>query len=175
MKELDFSQVEEQKEYVKIVPGGYVCKVESVKDVPEKEYLIIEWDFAEGQLKGHYADLFERKGFWAGKFFRSYKASALSFFKAWITAISNSNQGFAWTSNEQQLVGKKFGAVIAEEEYLKANGDVGTRFYVAETRSVDVIRKGDFKVPDKKLLKVNAKTPFAASDFGVDVENLPFK
>ena len=80
MKELDFSQVEEQKEYVKIVPGGYIAKVESVKDVPEKEYLIIEWDFAEGQLKGHYADLFERKGFWGGKFFRSYKASALSFF-----------------------------------------------------------------------------------------------
>ena len=178
MKAIDFTNVPDQQDndFKRMVSGAYICKIESVQDVADKEYLKIEYDIAEGQLKGYYADLFERRQFWGGRFIRSYKDTALSFFKAFITAVSNSNQGFAWTSNEQQLVGKKFGAVIAEEEYIKAKGDVGTRFYVAETRSVDAIRKGDFKVPDKKKLKsVPSNAPFTASDFGVDVENLPFK
>ena len=164
MKTLDLANVEDRKEFAKVVPGGYIIKIESVNDVPEKEYLQIEYDFAEGQLKGHYANLFESKGFWGGKFIRSYKESALPFFKGFITAVENSNPNYKWDNNEKNLVRRIVGAVIAEEEYRKNNGEIGTRFYVDQLRSVDEIRKGNFKVPELNRLK-------GADQFGSTVKS----
>ena len=54
---------------------------------------------------------------------------------------------------EYTLEGKLIGLVLAEEEYRKNNGSDGTRLYVANIRSVEKIRKGDFIVPPKKLLQ----------------------
>ena len=165
MKAIDLTQVEDRKEFAKVVAGGYVAKIESVKDVPEKEYLLIEYDFAEGQLKGYYADLFESKNFWGGKFVKSYKDTALSFFKGFITAVAKSNPGFAWTSNEQQLVGKRVGIVIGIEEYLSKTQTVEERPYVADIHSVEAIKNGNFKVPPLKALnRADAKSVFRGTE-----------
>lgn len=170
MKAIDLNSVQEQQNFARLIPGGYIAKITHVEDVPTKEYLKIEYDIAEGQFAGYFKDLMDRKLFWGGKFVRSYKETALSFFKHFINSIAESNQGFAWTSNESQLIGKKIGIVLAEEEYGKQDGSVGVRLYVADTRSTDKIKSGDFKTPPlKKLKQLSPNTPFGASDFGVDV------
>jgi hypothetical protein len=174
LKQLDLANVPEQQEFVRMEPGGYICRVCKVDDVVAKEYLLIEYDIAEGQHKGRYTDLWADKGFWAGKLYRSYKQTALSQFKGFITAVANSNKGFAWNSDEQQLVNKLFGAVIAEEQYLKKDGSVGTRLYVSDVRSVDKIKAGDFKTPPLKMLNnQGAKAAFGGTE--VNTDDLPFK
>ena len=62
----DFKNIKPINEYPKIIPGGYVCRITVVKDYFEYEYLKIEYDFAEGELRGFYLNLFLSKGFWGG-------------------------------------------------------------------------------------------------------------
>ena len=62
------------------------------------------------------------------------------------------------------LVGKRFGVVLAEEEYIKSNGARATRLYVAQTRSLRAIKDGDYTVPDKKLLPSDQRDTHRATD-----------
>ena len=66
MKNIDWQNVEEVKEYVRVAPGGYVCVITAVEDVPDKEYLRIEYDIAEGENKGYYKALYDSKGVLGG-------------------------------------------------------------------------------------------------------------
>ena len=59
MKRIDMSNVESAKDYKRLVPGGYVCKITGVKDVANNEYLEIEYDIAEGEFKDYYLSLFQ--------------------------------------------------------------------------------------------------------------------
>jgi hypothetical protein len=152
MRPIDLSKVEEVKEFERVVPGGYVCGITNVTDYPEQEYLLIEYDIAEGSKKNYYRQLQEAKGFWGGKFVKSYKEKALPFFKGFITAIENSNAGYKWNYDESSLKRKLVGLVLGEEEYYKADGGVGTRLYVSQIHSVDKIRSCDYKIPELKRL-----------------------
>lgn len=91
MKNLNLENVQEAKDFTPVPPDGYICRITSVEDVPDKEYLRVEFDIAEGDFKGNYQTLYENKGFWGGSFVRSYKEKALPFFKSFTTAIENSN------------------------------------------------------------------------------------
>jgi len=161
----------------KVLPaGGYVGKITAVTDVPEKEYLRIEWDISEGEFKGNGASCLERNGFLpsANRFVRSYKDSAIGFFKGFISSVEQSNPNFVWDFDERKLVGKTIGCVIGEEEYRKQTGDIGTRLKVKRTLSADSIRAGKFKVPDKEVLKEEANpTPTWSAVSDLDGE-LPF-
>lgn len=153
MKNINWNNVPDPAELPRLGPGGYICKITMVKDVPEKEYLYLEYDIAEGQHKGHWNELYKAKSFWGGKFYRSYKETALSMFKGFLTAVKDSNPGFIFNNEEKRLEGQLIGLVLGEEEYRKQDGSDGTRLYVAAARSVDKIRSGDFIVPPKKLLQ----------------------
>ena len=133
--------------------GGYVCVITKVTDKPDKEYLEIEYDIAEGDFAGWWSKTAERAGFWGGKLIRSYKVSAVGFFKGFITAVEQSNPGYVWNWNEQGLVGKAVGLVLGLEEYRKQDGSYKDRLYVARNTSVDKIRKREFTVPDYKPCK----------------------
>ena len=153
MKNINWNSVPDPVELPRLAPGGYVCKITVAVDVPEKEYLKLEYDIAEGEHKGHWDALYKAKAFWGGTFYRSYKEKAQSMFKGFLTAVKESNPGFVFENEEKRLEGKLIGLVLAEEEYRKNNGSDGTRLYVANIRSVEKIRKGDFIVPPKKLLQ----------------------
>ena len=157
MREVNLSNVQESTEFEKVIPGGYVCVIKTAADVPEKEYLELTYDIAEGSLKGHYADEFFSDKAYAHRFFRSYKESALPFFKGFVTAVEESNRGYKWSNDERTLVNKAVGLVIAEEEYKGSDGTVKTRLYVAKCTSVDKIRKKDFTVPELKRLSGNTQ------------------
>lgn len=185
MRPIDLSKVEEAKDFERVTPGGYVCGITNAKDVPEQEYLLIEYDIAEGNLKNYYRQLNDAKGFWGGKFVKSYREKALPFFKGFITAVENSNSGYKWNYDETTLKRKLIGLVFAEEEYKKNDGTIGKRLYVSSVHSVDKIRSGDFTVPPLKKLAAPVETPVVYPDFSapataaggfedVEDDDLPF-
>lgn len=187
MKALNLTNVQEAGTSERLPAGGYVCKYTSVVDVADKEYLYMEFDIAEGEHRGYYARLEERAGYWAMKCYRSYKEKALPMFKRMCTAVSKSNAGFVFdggqvNADEKTLVGKLVGIVLGEEEYERQDGNIGTRLYVSYECAADKIRKGEFKVPEKKTLVVppyqQTATPTPSNDFisvpaGTDDE-IPF-
>lgn len=184
-------------DFEKLPAGGYVCKITKVEDVENKEYLKITFDIYEGEYRGWYREQRERlaeNGFdssYVGTTLRSYKQSALGFFKAFISAVDASNgtkfgpyveQGL----DEQKLVGALVGFVIGYEEYERTKGkkagSIGQREKVFYVKPVDKIRFGDFKVPELKKLEGGSQAvsnadassdPFAALD-DVDESGLPF-
>lgn len=156
MRAINLNDVQEVQEFKAVKPCGYVCEITNVEDVPDKEYLRIEFDIAAGQLKGYYRERYNNSGYWLGNFIKSYKDKALPFFKGFITAVERSNSGYSWDNDEHKLIGKKIGLVIAEEEYQAKNGDVKVRNYVASIHDVSKITSNDFIVPELKKLKSNS-------------------
>lgn len=89
--------------------------------------------------------------------YKSYKEKALPMLKRFCSAVTKSNGGYifdagAQNADEKTLKDKLIGLVLFEEEYLKNNGEIGSRLKVDYETEVDKIRKGDFKVKPKKLL-----------------------
>ena len=117
MKNINWNSVPDPVELPRLAPGGYVCKITVAVDVPEKEFLKLEYDIAEGEHKGHWDALYKAKAFWGGTFYRSYKEKAQSMFKGFLTAVKESNPGFVFENDEKRLEGKLIGLVLAEEEY----------------------------------------------------------
>ena len=152
-------------EFAKLSTGGYICKITLADDIPmgangKGDYLKIEYDIAVGEFKDYYKEQYEKFGnFWGGTFFRSYKEKALGMFKHFIECVEKSNSGFVWTWDEKTLMGKVVGLVLAEEEYENNNGEIKTRLYVAQVKTVEEIKNGDFKVPELKKVKRSTPTP----------------
>lgn len=183
MKNINWNDVQEQQEFKKLVPGGYICKITNATDFPSKEYLKLEYDVAVGEFKDFYKNLFEAKNFWGGNFIRSYKDAAHSFFKAFLTAVESSNKPYTFNNDERTLIGKYVGLVLGEEEYQANDGSVKTRLYVNQIRSIDAIKSKDFDVPALKELSNNqnsASKPTVSGDGFMNIpdgldEELPFK
>lgn len=183
MKNVNWDAV--QDEVRRPAPGGYAAKITHVEDNEEKEYLKIEWEFAEGEFKGANQETADVFGFWPMPFFCSYKEKALRFFKGFKTAVEMSNRNFVFRNDPQSLVGKYIGVVLGEEEYLNGKGELKTRLYVAEKRSGKAIRDGDYSVPVLKKLSTQdagvssgySSYSTSASDFATledDDAQLPF-
>lgn len=186
MKRLDLNNVQEAGNFEKLCPGGYICRYTDVNDVSDKEYLYMEFDIAEGRFKDYYKGMSDRFGFWSGRCYRSYKEKALPMFKRMISAVQNSNPGYAWNYDERTLIGKLVGIVFGEEEYIGNDGTVKTRLYVSYETSVDDIKKGKFRTPALKQLKPSER-PITAEmqadiasgfmkidDTDSDMEEMPF-
>lgn len=178
----NFNAVNAAGEYAKLTAGGYVCKITKVEDVASKEYLNIEFDIVEGALKGFGTDMLERLGWTSCKFTKSYKESALAFFKQFLEAVDKTNNttfanevesGF----NEQKLVGKGIGLAFGMEEYKKNDGSIGTRIntFDMQFKTANEIRNGDFEVPElKKLPEAPTSSASAFSVLNDDSSELPF-
>lgn len=189
MRKFDIDAVAEQQEgeFERLPVGGYVAKITACEDVPEKEYLKIEYDVAEGKYKGYHAETYQRAKFWGGRFVRSYKEKAQGFFKAFITSVEQSNPNYTWDWRETGLIGKLLGVVIGEREYLSTkDGSVQVGLEVAQVRSVKAIREGDFKIPKRREMSdadralaeragASVEKPSATNGYTeVEDEELPF-
>lgn len=156
----NWDAIQEAGEFETPIPGAYIAVIRRVEDREDKEYLEIFWDFAEGAYFGENQAAFDRAGFWPIVLRRSYKEKALGFFKAFKTAVEQSNAKYIFDDrNVQGLVGKRMGVVLGKEEYRKKNGDIGERLYVFQTRSIQAIQDGDFIVPELKVLKERSPVP----------------
>lgn len=176
MKNVNWNEV--QDEIRNPAPGGYAAKITRVEDNEDKEYLRIEWEFADGEFKGVNQEVYDAFGFWPLAFICSYKQKALRFFKGFKTAVEESNRNYTFDcGNPSGLVGKYVGVVLAEEEYLNKKNELKTRLYVAEKRSGKAIREGDYKIPELKKLASSTVAVAPAANFAVlDDEDakLPF-
>lgn len=157
-------------EFARPAAGGYICQIINATDVPvdpksgKGNYLKIEYDIAEGELKDYYTEAYEKFNKWWASFIRSYKEKALGMFKHFTNCVEESNPGYKWDWNELSLRGKFIGLVIGEEEYLKQDGSVGTRLYVKDVKTVDQIERCDYIVPPlKRLSGAAAPVPVAAA------------
>ena len=186
MKKLDLTNVKEAGSFEKLAPGGYVCRYTNVEDKPDKEYLYMEYDIAEGEFKDYYKQMQDKFDFWGGRVIRSYKEKAQPMFKRMCSAVSKSNGSFVFdggqiNSDEKTLVGKLVGLVFGEEEYIGNDGNVKIRLYVYAEHSVADIKSGNFKVPELKKLKNDSSAsskPAQVSDAFMNVpdgeEEVPF-
>lgn len=180
MNNINWSEVKEES--TRPVPGGYAAKITKVEDVEDKEYLKIEWDFADGEFKGNNQETFNQHGFWPMSFVKSYKTKALPFFKGFKTAVEMSNKNYVFNNDPQSLVGKFMGVVLGEEEYQAKDGSVKTRLYVHQVRSGKSIRDKDFEIPElKKLTNLPLSPAQAVNQFSqeftpitTDDGDLPF-
>ena len=164
MRKIDWNSVQEATEFENPAPGAYIASIWSVTDVEAKEYLQIEWDFAEGEYMGDNYNTWKRAGFWPYRLIRSYKEKALPFFKSFKNDLEASNRGYTFDEMELQAMrGKKIGVVLGEEEYQAKDGSIKKRLYVHATKSVDAIAAGDFKIPALKKLAAPSPTAGAAS------------
>ncbi len=154
----------ESNDNQRIVPGGYVCRIEDVQDNPDKEYLYIEFDVAEGEFKGYYSQLASSFGFWGGRFYRSYKERALGMFKSFILSVEESNPGYKFDDDESSLIGKMVGIVLQEEEYIGNDGNKKTRLIVNKTKTIDQIREGKFRIPETKKMAIPETMEEVAED-----------
>lgn len=139
--------------------GGYVIQIRRVEDRKDKAYIEVEYDITEGPFKGYYADLFERRKWWGGKFRRSYKEKALPFFKAFIGTVQESNGGAPGLVigdfediDETKLPGLTLGIVYGMEEYMGNDGIIKQRpdTFNAVFMTPDAIREGEYEVPELK-------------------------
>ena len=173
MKAINLNNVQEAGTGSNRLPaGGYVAIIEKVEDFPEKEYLRVTYDIAEGEYSGYYGQLRKdhpdwNENGWLGAYVKSYKEKALPMLKRFCTAVSHSNGNYVFdlknNSDEQTLVGKYIGLVFREEEYYGNDGSIKTRLSVSFECSADKIRNADYKVPDVKRLA--PETPETANGF----------
>lgn len=143
--------------------GGYVMKVVSAVDVPDKQYYLLKFDYAEGQFKGYCQEQFTRWGndnvFIKG--YLSYKQTSLGILKHRLKQFTEANNGrFSAeraADNPREFVGKGIGVVLQEYEYIatKGNhqGEVMTGLQLGAWYLPNEIRNGDFKLLEKKALK----------------------
>lgn len=155
MKIMDWESVAESAPFEKLPAGGYVCRIVDVEDVPQKEYLNVVYDIAEGPHAGFYSDAFGRENPWAHRFVRSYKATARGMFKSFLCRLEESNPGFtvgAWQRecDERRLKGLLVGLVLQYEDYTNGRGEDKERLEAADVVSVRAVRAGDFTVPPRK-------------------------
>ncbi len=161
----NWENVKENSGVKRLAPGGYFVKILKVENIEDKQYLKIYFDIADGPEKGCFKKQYDednrgenKKWPNAGTFVRSYKDSAASMFRGFTNAIESSNKGYHWDWQEQTLVNKFVGVVIGNEQYQNQRGQVRERNYVVAIRSIETIKKGDFKIPELKKLDATKTT-----------------
>ena len=151
----------EESTFSKLPAGAYVVRITDVEDMPEREYLNIVYDIAEGQHAGFFSDDFGQRNPWAHRFVRSYKQSAQGMFRAFLSRLEESNATFAissWQgrSDERDFIGLYLGIVLQTEYYTNNKGEDRERLEVVGVYNVRDIRNGDYKMPEPRDNRTSA-------------------
>jgi len=180
MRKIDnFENVEEVKNAPRLEPGPKICEVKKVTDVEDREYLKIEFDIVEeGDFKDNFKRISNSIGAWPnqGTLYRSYKQTALPYFKRFIVAVEKSNSDYKFNFDEQTLLGKKFVANFGIEEYDNGN-EVKEGLKVQEVRSIASLKEGKLDTPKPVRLPDDVHKKYEANTQDLpDVgdANLPF-
>lgn len=146
-----YDAINEAGELKSLVKGIYPLVITNIVNNEDREYLEVYYDVVKGDFKGYFAMAAKNIGRDISKEIRSYKETALPFFKAFITAVEKSNNGYSWDWDERKLIGKYIIGVFGEEEYVK-DGEVKVSVKLREFRSVEAYKEGKIKVPELKKL-----------------------
>ena len=159
MRSINWSSVEERTEgaFDQLEAGAYVCSIQSVEDVPAKEYARVLVDVADGARRGFFSDAFYADKPWAHSITLSYKDRALPFLKGRLKVIEACNPGFdpfaAWDAGRLDMFcGRKVGVVFRAEEYWDRKAE---EFRVGSARPDRLCKLDEvptIKAPEPKML-----------------------
>lgn len=153
----DAIQSTAQGEFTPLPAGPYVAKVLDAIDKPEKEYVEVIFDIAEGEHAGYYSDDWGKAHPYAHHFFMSYKDTALGMLKGTLDAFQKSNPGFdpfaAWDAGRLDMFRSRIvGVNLQEEEYRDSNDEIRTRLNVCARVDAQQVRDGKVKPRLKKSI-----------------------
>lgn len=163
----DYDQVKAYSEFPTLPKGGYVLKIMgvSVKTNSNGKYLQIGCDIAEGEYKDFFTKQYTNDTRDTKKWGCNYLLSlpkddgteqdgwTKRSFKTFTEALEDSNNGYHFDWDEQKFKGKLIGGLFNEREYQKTDGTIGRATNLDRVCAVEKIRKGDYKLPEDKLIK----------------------
>ena len=172
-----YDSINEAGEFKRLPAGVYGVRITNVVDKPENEYFEVYCDIVKGEFAGYFKAQVDAGLKDNSRHIRSYKTSALPFFKAFITAVEKTNPGYKWDWDEKKLIGKNVIAVFGEEEYLDKDGNTKTAVKLVEFRSLQAYQEGNVKVPEPKRLPQAAVPEIVKANtdpMELDDDQLPF-
>lgn len=183
MEKIDWNSVEATTpgEFDRPQADGYVMKIVAAVNDPQKQYLRLMLDIAEGDYKdiGHHTEIRTNQTWGYYILYRSYKEKARGMFKGFLMALEASNPSFkiaTWNNDEKSFEGLLVGVVLGDEEYETQARKIVTVQRPVRVLPVDDIRNGNFKVPALKKLERPASSvnpQMAGSGAPVD-DDCPF-
>ena len=165
--------------------GGYVCHIKKCTEEKNRSgngsHLFIQFDVCEGDYRNFfladYKNQIRDDKFWHGVIRQNVPDEKspkydlqCRFFRSFINAVEDSNDGYHWDWNESSLNGKLIGVIFGEAEKESSRG---TRYMITRADSicsVEAIRNGKFKIPAPRMIQ--AITSPATAQSGDD--DLPF-
>lgn len=167
----NFSQAQASGQGSRSLPaGGYVAQIQSAIYTESRNgnpMLEIRLEIAEGEYRGIFTSKVTTPGTWsnAGTYRLTLPTDPntspedwrLQRLKGMISAVEESNPGFKWRDNEQELRGRFVGVLYRDEEFIGQDGLKHTSAKPAFFCGVPRIRTGNFTIPRPKLLQENAQ------------------
>ena len=150
---------------------GYVIEILGAKEEAYEwgEVLVLRFDISEGNYKGFYQKNYDNQSGEDKKWKGSHRVTlppsdskeddlSIRIFKSMVNAFEDSNNKFKfdWSKSIEQFKGLKVGLVFQDKEF---DFDGKNGWYTApySFKTVNQIKEGDFKIPDKKQLDENKK------------------
>ena len=152
--------------------GGYVCGIYEVVEKEEYGLFEVSVDIIEGEFKGFYTKKVkdgQRKSLPSYALFYNGEYADRNL-NGFATAVNKSNNATVVNSKAidtaeiMKSKGKKIGMVFREEEYEKQDGSVGVAIKPLVPHSIEVIKSGDFKIPNRKCVAQSSSS--SNSTFG---------
>ena len=180
IKKFDIDKTKEYGEFQMLPRGGYVCVIKGAK-VEEREdgsqVIVMAMDIAEGEYKNYYQEDLDRQTGekqWHCRYWLNVPKDDGSErdewdkrkFKTFTTSLEKSNEGYKFDWDELKFIGKLIGGLFNYREFETSSGTIGVSPNLAQVRSVDTIRSGDYKLPKDKTL--SGFRPMSASSENVD-------
>lgn len=170
---------EEGKPFQMLPVGGYNCMIMGVKDDPTRQSLALDVEIADGEFSGYYTKSARDGNVRYGKLFVGYandQYNSIGKFKAFVTALEHSNNGFRWDGvNEQLFNAKRIGVVFGEREYIGNDGNVHVGVNPRYPISLERLANNDYSIPRRKTVAVPAETTDAQTGFTAVQEKLPWE
>lgn len=163
----DYDKVKSYSDFQTLPKDGYILKIMgvSVQTNSNGKYLQIGCDIAEGEYKDFFTKQYTNDTRDTKKWGCNYLLSlpkddgsekdmwTKQKFKTFTTALEESNDGYHWDWDEQKFKGKLIGGLFNEREYQKTDGTIGRATNLDRVCAAEKIRKGDYKLPEDKLIK----------------------
>lgn len=177
-----FNEVEVNESYKKLGKGPQHCVIKKVEVDEDKQYVKLMFDIASGEFKNYFTDLESKFGSWSnqGIIYRSYKDSAMVYFKAFVVALEKSNKDYSFIKTNydfKSFLGKEFVVVFGEEEipYLDDDNKIKIAIKPRDIRSLEALRDGNIKTPEIKKLSDNEREQlFKVETPQAPIGDLPF-
>ena len=193
IKKFDIDKTKEYGDFQMLPRGGYVCVIMGAK-VEERadgsQVIVLALDVCEGEYAAYFQQSFNNQTgsnkVWPCRYWLNVPKDDGSEhdewdkrkFKTFTTSLEKSNEGYKFDWDETKFSGKIIGGLFNYREFETSSGTVGEAPNLAQFRSADAVRSGDYKIPkDKKLPAPASVSPIqsaSADSFAALEVDIPF-